>query len=106
MAELHLTVIDPIGLHARPAARFVQAASKFTSRIVVRHDGREVDAKSLIALLGLTLRPGSRISLSAQGADASLALTTLGAELAPYVQLVDPLSEPAAAGPVSGGIDL
>jgi phosphotransferase system HPr (HPr) family protein len=40
MAELHLTVIDPTGLHARPAARFVQVASRFTSRIALRHDGR------------------------------------------------------------------
>ena len=60
--DLRLTVIDPSGLHARPAARFVQAASRFASRIAIRHDGREADAKSLIALLGLTIRPSSEIS--------------------------------------------
>ena len=85
MAELTLTVIDPSGLHARPAARFVQAASRFTSRIVIRHDGREADAKSLIALLGLTIRPASEITLSADGPDADEALAALAAELAPYV---------------------
>ena len=37
--------------------RFVQAATRFTSRIVVRQDGREADAKSLISLLSLTIRP-------------------------------------------------
>ncbi len=88
MPDLRLTVIDPSGLHARPAARFVQAASRFTSRIVIRQDGREADAKSLIALLGLTIRPSTEITLSADGPDAADALAALAAELAPYVSQV------------------
>lgn len=79
---------DPSGLHARPAARFVQAASRFTSRIVIRQDGREADAKSLIAILGLTVRPSSQITLAAEGPDADAAITALEAELAPYVSHV------------------
>lgn len=86
MPVIDLIVTDPTGLHARPAARFVQTASRFTSRIVVRHEQREADAKSLISLLGLTLRPGSRIALEAEGSDAERALATLAGELAPYVQ--------------------
>lgn len=85
MAEIQLLVIDPSGLHARPAARFVQAASRFSSRIVIREDGREADAKSLIALLGLTIRPSSEITLAADGPDADEALAALAEELAPYV---------------------
>jgi len=85
MAELHLVVVDPSGLHARPAARFVQAASRFSSRIVIRENGREADAKSLIALLGLTIRPSSEITLAADGPDADEALRVLATELAPYV---------------------
>ena len=85
MPDLRLTVIDPSGLHARPAARFVQAASRFTSRIAIRHDGREADAKSLIALLGLTIRPSSEITLTADGPDADEALSALANELTPYV---------------------
>lgn len=85
MAEVRLLVIDPAGLHARPAARFVQTATRFTSRIVIRDDGREADAKSLIALLGLTIRPSSEITLAADGPDAEEALAALAAELAPYV---------------------
>jgi phosphotransferase system HPr (HPr) family protein len=83
--DLRLTVIDPSGLHARPAARFVQAASRFASHIAIRHDGREADAKSLIALLGLTIRPSSEITLTADGPDADEALAALAAELTPYV---------------------
>jgi phosphocarrier protein HPr len=86
--EVRLVVIDPAGLHARPAAKFVQAASRFSSRIVIRQDGREADAKSLIALLGLTIRPSSEITLAADGPDADAALSALEAELAPYVSQV------------------
>jgi phosphocarrier protein HPr len=85
MPEIRLTVIDPSGLHARPAAKFVQAASRFTSRILIRHDGREADAKSLIALLGLTIRPSSEITLAADGPDADAAIAALTAELTPYI---------------------
>ena len=85
MPEIRMTVIDPSGLHARPAARFVQAASRFASRIAIRHDGREADAKSLIALLGLTIRPSSDITLTADGPDADAALAALAEELTPYV---------------------
>lgn len=89
MSEVRLTVIDPSGLHARPAARFVQAASRFACRIVIRHDGREANAKSLIALLGLTIRPSTEITLEADGPDADAALAALQAELAPYVSQLD-----------------
>lgn len=85
MAEIQLVVIDPSGLHARPAARFVQAATRFTSRVVIRDNGREADAKSLVALLGLTIRPSTLITLAADGPDADEALSALAAELAPYV---------------------
>ena len=64
MAEIQLLVIDPSGLHARPAARFVQAASRFSSRIVIRENGREADAKSLIALLGLTIQSFSALTVN------------------------------------------
>jgi phosphocarrier protein FPr len=85
VAERTLTVIDPAGLHARPAARFVQIANRFASRIVIRHAEREADAKSLIALLGLTIRPGSVISLVAEGGDEEAALAALTEELTPFV---------------------
>jgi phosphotransferase system HPr (HPr) family protein len=83
--ELTLLVADPAGLHARPAARFVQAASRFESRIVIRHGGREADAKSLIALLGLAIRPSTEIVLAADGPDADAAIAALSGELAPYL---------------------
>ena len=81
MAELHLTVLDPAGLHARPAAKVVKVASRFASRIVLRSGERTVDVKSLIAVLGLTVRPMSEITLTAEGPDADDALAALVDEL-------------------------
>ena len=85
MPERRLVVKDPAGLHARPAAKFVQAASRYESRIVIRQGDREADAKSLIAILGLTIRPSSEIVLAADGPDADAALEGLVAELEPYL---------------------
>ena len=84
-----MTVIDASGLHARPAARFVQAASRFSSRIVIRNGDREADAKSLISLLGLAVRLASQITVTAEGSDAEAALESLAAELSPYVTPVN-----------------
>jgi phosphotransferase system HPr (HPr) family protein len=80
-----MTVIDESGLHARPAARFVQAASRFASRIVIRNGDREADAKSLISLLGLAVGISSVITVAAEGSDAQAALASLASELSPYV---------------------
>ena len=96
MAELHLTVIDPAGLHARPAAKVVQVASRFQSRIVLRSGERLVDVKSLIALLGLTIRPLTEITLTAKGPDADDALAALVEELGPAVA---PLPDGTAVHP-------
>lgn len=87
--RLRLSIVDPTGLHARPAARFVQAASRFASTVTVEHSGREVDAKSLFGLLSLALRPGSQIELAAVGPDEELAIAALAEELAPYVREAD-----------------
>jgi phosphotransferase system HPr (HPr) family protein len=85
MPEVRLLVIDPTGLHARPAAKFVQLASRFTSRIVIRQGDREANCKSLSGLLGLTVRPSTEITVSAEGPDALAALAALEEELLPYV---------------------
>ena len=96
MAQLHLTVIDPAGLHARPAAKVVRVASRFRSRIVLQSGERTVDVKSLIALLGLTIRPLTEITLTAEGPDADDALAALVEELGPAVA---PLPDGAAVRP-------
>ena len=86
MAELRLIVLDPAGLHARPAAQVVRTAGRFGSRITIQVGERTADVKSLIALLGLTIRPGAEIILTADGPDGDAALAALLEELGPAVQ--------------------
>lgn len=83
MTERRVTVTDPAGLHARQAAGVVRAASRFASRIYVRHDGRDANAKSMIELLALAIGPSTEVTLVAEGDDAEAALDALAHELAP-----------------------
>ena len=66
-----------VDLHARPAADFVRAAMKFSSRVTVHANGREADAKSLLAILALGAKRGTTLRLSAEGDDAGAALDAL-----------------------------
>ncbi|MCX7855923.1 MAG: HPr family phosphocarrier protein [Anaerolineae bacterium] len=77
MPEREVTVGHPEGLHARPAARFVQTARRFRSRVWVLHNGREADAKSLLSLLTLGVESGAVITIRAEGEDAEEALDAL-----------------------------
>ena len=99
MPERRIVVVDPAGLHARPAARFVQVASRFQSSVAIRLGDRTADAKSLIAVLGLTVRPGVEIVLATDGPDADAALDALVAELGPYLTAATPIvvAEPEPA---------
>ncbi|MDD5432357.1 MAG: HPr family phosphocarrier protein [Candidatus Omnitrophica bacterium] len=72
-----LTVQNKQGLHARPAALFVQIANKFDSRITVKHDEEEVNGKSIMGILMLGAERGSTIIIEADGIDAEAALGEL-----------------------------
>jgi phosphotransferase system HPr (HPr) family protein len=66
-----------VDLHARPAADFVRSAMKFSSRVTVSSNGRDADAKSLLAVLALGAKRGTTLRLSAEGDDAGAALEAL-----------------------------
>lgn len=72
-----LIVRNKQGLHARPAALFVQIANKFDSRITVRRDEEEVNGKSIMGILMLGAEKGSTIIIEAEGEDAHLAIIEL-----------------------------
>jgi phosphotransferase system HPr (HPr) family protein len=65
------------GLHARPAALFVQIANKFDARIIVRRQEEEVNGKSIMGILMLGAERGSEIIIEADGEDAEDALLEL-----------------------------
>jgi phosphocarrier protein len=77
MTEITLTVEHEVGLHARPASLFVQNASRFKSVIKVRHDDKEVNAKSILGLLTLGVNKGAVITICADGEDEIQAIDTL-----------------------------
>ena len=65
------------GLHARPAAFFVQIANKFDSDISIIKDGEEVNGKSIMGILMLAAEQGTKICLRAIGSDAEDAIAQL-----------------------------
>jgi phosphocarrier protein HPr len=65
------------GLHARPAALFVQIANKFDSDISIIKEGEEVNGKSIMGILMLAAEQGTKICLKAIGSDAEEAIAEL-----------------------------
>ncbi len=78
MAKKDFTILNKLGIHARPAAQFVKTANRFKSDIFVEKDGEEVDGKSIMGLMMLAAGHGSVIAVSADGEDADAALEALG----------------------------
>lgn len=72
-----LTVNNKQGLHARPAALFVQLANKFSSKITIRHGKEEVNGKSIMGILMLGAGEGANITLEIDGSDAEAAIVEL-----------------------------
>ena len=75
--EKPAVVANRMGLHARPATLFVQAAEKFTSRIRVRKDAKIVDGKSVMEVLTLAAEYGTPLVVEASGPDAEQAVEAL-----------------------------
>jgi phosphocarrier protein HPr len=77
MPTITLTINHEAGLHARPAALFVQTAGKFASSITVTHGERTANAKSILTVLTLGAKQGSEVTIHAEGDDAQQALDAL-----------------------------
>ena len=77
MIERVFTIKNRLGLHARPAALFVQEAAKFRSQVFVVKDGLEVNGKSVMGLMLLAAESGSKLTIKADGPDEEKALEAL-----------------------------
>ncbi|MFH1854376.1 MAG: HPr family phosphocarrier protein [Candidatus Omnitrophota bacterium] len=77
LIEKKLIIKNKQGLHARPAALFVQIANKYESDIIVRKGRQEVNGKSIMGLMTLAAERGSLISLKINGADSKEAMQEL-----------------------------
>ena len=65
-----ITVKNAQGLHARPAAMFVQITSRYNSNVTLQKDNEKVNGKSIMGILTLGVQPGARVVLEIEGEDA------------------------------------
>ena len=77
MIRRDVTICNRLGLHARAAAKFVHAATRYQSRILVQRDGRTMDGKSIMGVLLLAAAKGTTVSISATGPDEQQAVDDL-----------------------------
>ena len=77
MIQTKATIINKLGLHARAASKFVSTTSNFTSQVKVGLDGREVDGKSIMAVMMLAAGQGTVLNLTFDGDDEQEAASAL-----------------------------
>ena len=77
LIEKKLIIQNELGLHARPAALFVQIANKYESDIVVKKGRQEVNGKSIMGLLTLAAEKGTALHIKVNGPDAKEAIQEL-----------------------------
>jgi phosphotransferase system HPr (HPr) family protein len=80
MKSAQFVVMDPVGLHARPAALFVKLANKFSSDISICNvsaSGKWANAKSILGLLTCGVKQGDRVEVKAEGSDEEVAVEAL-----------------------------
>ena len=76
-AERRVTIVNELGLHARPAAEFVKLASFYESDIRLSKDGDAVNGKSIMGVMTLAAECGAELIVQAEGADAEEAVIAL-----------------------------
>ncbi len=81
MHEGAFVVASELGLHARPAGRFVALAGEFECQIEVGRGDEWVDGRSILSLLSLAASQGTTLRVRAEGGDAEAAVAALGALL-------------------------
>ena len=82
MVERTVTIVNKLGLHARPAAEIVKTASRFRAEVTLIRDDLEVNGKSIMGVMMLAAEHGSSLLLRADGPDAEQALDALSTLIA------------------------
>lgn len=77
MKEINVVVIDPVGLHARPATVAVNAASKFKCEVNVSFNDRAVNMKSIMGVMSLGIPTQSEVTISCTGDDEEQAIVAI-----------------------------
>ena len=82
-----LTILNKLGIHARPAAAFVRTANRFSCDIFVERGNEKVNGKSIMGLLMLAAGPGTKLTIHAQGPDARAAIGEIDQRVAVWQAL-------------------
>ncbi len=77
MKEINVLVIDPVGLHARPATVAVNAASKFKCNVTVSFKERSANMKSIMGVMSLGIPTQSEVTIACEGEDEDEAIVTI-----------------------------
>ena len=77
MKEFKYIITDPVGIHARPAGLLAKEASKFSSKISIEANGKSADATRLMAVMGLGVKSGTEVLVTASGEDEVEAVAKL-----------------------------
>ncbi|WP_435020536.1 HPr family phosphocarrier protein [Tundrisphaera sp. TA3] len=77
VARRQVEITNVLGLHLRPADKFVRMANQFQSQIQVHHLGRQINGKSILDLTTLAAEQGTQLVLEARGPDAEAAVAAL-----------------------------
>lgn len=75
--EKQVVVRNPHGLHARPAAKFVQAASSVPEEVIIEKNGKTANAKSILSIMSLGVSKGDTVTLTVAGESGEALLQTL-----------------------------
>ncbi|MDR2896510.1 MAG: HPr family phosphocarrier protein [Propionibacteriaceae bacterium] len=81
MSSFDYLVLDPAGLHARPAGLLVKSLAPFDAEMTISNGVKQVSAKKLFAVMGLGVKAGQTITITAEGPQAFEALTAARASL-------------------------
>ena len=74
MKQFQYTIKDELGVHARPAGLLVKLAKQYTSAITIEKNGKTCDMRKLMAVMGMGIRQGETITVTAEGEDEAAAI--------------------------------
>lgn len=79
--EIKVVIKDPIGLHARPASVMVKVSNGFESEITISSGDKSGNLKSIISVMGLGIKTGEEVTITAEGSDSDEAIAAIKAAM-------------------------
>lgn len=79
MLSFEYVVTDEVGIHARPAGILAKEAKKYESKIMIKKEGKAVEATKLMAIMGLGVKCGQTVEVEVSGTDEDVAYEAIKA---------------------------